>query len=352
MKKLFLVFAVLCGLLMAGCAEFSDSNGSPGGSGGDIQVTFSDLTANGSGNETTTKLFLTFSQDISGLSVADISLTPALIKGTLTRESNGFYELEVSGITAGGQVSATVSKSGYIISGSPKNVQVYFFAPGTTPVLFNSLIADGSATTTKLTLTFNTDIAGLSAADITLLPALTKGTLTRVSTGVYDLPVSGITAGGQVNVTVSKSGFTINPSSRNVTVNFFSAGSEECPDCEDDPCSCGNGGNECTVCGNAPCSCGTDVGIGIGNPSIKLYKDGILVQGNSTAITQGTGTYSVSITSGTYLEIIWYLNGNEVTRDKTSIIMSSQTPGTYIVSVEAILLGGVKNSGSHSFEIR
>ncbi|MDR2702302.1 MAG: SUMF1/EgtB/PvdO family nonheme iron enzyme [Spirochaetaceae bacterium] len=100
--------------------------------------------------------------------------------------------------------------------------------PGSTPVTFANLTADGSstATTTKLTLTFDKDITGLSAADITLTSGSTgavKGSLTRTGTGVYDLAVSGITAGGSVSVAVSKSGYTITGGAKAVTVYAFIA---------------------------------------------------------------------------------------------------------------------------------
>jgi len=82
--------------------------------------------------------------------------------------------------------------------------------------------------------------------------------------------------------------------------------------------------------------------------------NGTLVQGNNTQIDQGTGTYTVSIASGTYIEIIWYLNGNVVAEgaSRTSILLSRQTTGTYQVTVEAFPAGGNKNSGSHSFVVK
>ncbi|GHV32615.1 hypothetical protein AGMMS4952_23300 [Spirochaetia bacterium] len=103
-----------------------------------------------------------------------------------------------------------VTKTGYTISGSPKTVAVFYnAASGPTEVTFSSLVADGSATTattTKLTLTFDKDITGLTAGDIALTSVTTgatKGALTTTATaGVYELAVSGITAGGYAAVAV------------------------------------------------------------------------------------------------------------------------------------------------------
>ena len=92
-------------------------------------------------------------------------------------------------------------------------------------VTFSGLGADGSttATSTKLTLTFNMDIAGLSAADITLSAGSTgvvKGSLSRTGPGVYDLSLSGITATGMVTASPSRTGYEFSPTSRTATVNY------------------------------------------------------------------------------------------------------------------------------------
>jgi len=88
---------------------------------------------------------------------------------------------------------------------------------------FTGLTADGSAnlTTSKLILTFDRDIDGLTAADITLSAGNTgavKGTLTKTGTGIYDLTVSSITAEGTVSVSVAKSGYTITGGPKTVTI--------------------------------------------------------------------------------------------------------------------------------------
>jgi formylglycine-generating enzyme required for sulfatase activity len=88
---------------------------------------------------------------------------------------------------------------------------------------FTNLTADGSAAvmTTKMTLTFDKDIDGLSEDDISFDAGSTgaiKGALTKTGTGVYELAVNGIKAEGSVTVTVSKEGYAISGGSKTVTV--------------------------------------------------------------------------------------------------------------------------------------
>ena len=60
------------------------------------------------------------------------------------------------------------------------------------------------ATTTKITLTFDKDISGLSVSDIVLSSntGATPDQLTKTGTGVYELTVTGVVASGPVNVGV------------------------------------------------------------------------------------------------------------------------------------------------------
>jgi len=91
--------------------------------------------------------------------------------------------------------------------------------------------------------------------------------------------------------------------------------------------------------------------------SVKLYLNGsLLVNGGITTLSQGTGTFNVSIPSGTYTEIIWFVNGNITAQgaERTSITLSKQISGVYQITVEATLTGSgsVKNSGSHNFVVQ
>jgi uncharacterized protein YjdB len=89
-------------------------------------VTFNSVTADGSAAQATTRLTLTFSRAIAGLSADDITLSPALIKGTLGG-SGPVYTLPISGFTVDGTLNVAVgSPSGYSVSGSPKTVTIYY----------------------------------------------------------------------------------------------------------------------------------------------------------------------------------------------------------------------------------
>ncbi|MDR0456598.1 MAG: endo-1,4-beta-xylanase, partial [Treponema sp.] len=90
-------------------------------------------------------------------------------------------------------------------------------------VTFKTLGQNGSASaqTTALTLTFDADITGLAASNITLSAGTTgavKGALTKTATGVYNLAVSNVTTEGTVSVSVSKNGYTIAENPQTVTV--------------------------------------------------------------------------------------------------------------------------------------
>jgi hypothetical protein len=192
----------------------------------DTPAAFSGITANGSAAETTTKLTLTFDQDIAGLTAADITLdagSTGAVKGAMTKTGTGTYDLGVSGISAGGGVTAAAAKAGYAISPASKPVAVYYCAIAAD---FISIAADGSytATTTKLTLTFNKDIEGLTADDIEITntgsTGAVKGILTGTGAGTYELGVSGISAGGSVTVKPEKAGYDISTASKTVFVYF------------------------------------------------------------------------------------------------------------------------------------
>jgi hypothetical protein len=139
----------------------------------------------------------------------------------LTRTGTGVYSLALNGISSNGTVTVSVIKQGYNISGGPKQAAVYYAVPAA----LVSLTADGSitATTTKLTLVFDTDIDGLTADDILLDPGTTgalKGNLSRISTGMYDLTLNGTSAAGEIGVQVSKAGYDITDASRTVVVHY------------------------------------------------------------------------------------------------------------------------------------
>lgn len=121
--SLFILLIVLFGFIS--CPD------DPINEGKNIEVTLNNVTANGSTIETTTQLTLTFSEAIANFSANDITITGVtdVIKGTLTN-SGAIYTLPISGFIQGGTLSVAVSKTGYAISGSPKNVSIYITPVG------------------------------------------------------------------------------------------------------------------------------------------------------------------------------------------------------------------------------
>ncbi|WP_295935949.1 hypothetical protein [uncultured Alistipes sp.] len=187
-------------------------------------VGFAGLKADGGAKAMTTKLTLEFNADVTGLSASDITLTSTTgaTKGVVTDKGEGFYELTVTGITQSGQVTVAVNKDGYSFSPTSKQVGVFFYE--TIPVAFQSLTADGSATatTSKLTFQFDKDITGFTADNITLQTptGATKGALTKVGTGKYELALTGIVTAGTVRATVAVEDHVFTPEYKDVNVKY------------------------------------------------------------------------------------------------------------------------------------
>ncbi|MCL2763825.1 MAG: Ig-like domain-containing protein [Treponema sp.] len=394
MRKLLLVFTVLCGFLIFGCSD------SPSGSG-NISVSFTGLTA--SGSPVTNKLILAFNQDINSLTEGDITLAAGSTgaqKGTLTDTAEtGIYELSITGVTAAGQVTVTVSKSGYTITPSNRNVNIIFAGAGgdecndcgddpcTCPPGGECNVCGNDPCTCP-----SGGECNVCGNDPCTCPS--SGECNVCGDDPCTCPSSGecnicgndpctCPSSGECNVCGDDPCTCPSSGECNVCGNdpCTCPSSGECNVCGNDPCTCppvvecnicGNDPCtcppvvECNICGNDPCTCPPVVecnicsndpctcdfiNIGIGNPSVKLFMNGNPVSGESTQVSQGTGTYTVSIAPGTYTEITWHLNGNLVAQGstRTSITLSKQSFGTFLVTVTAAPEGGVKNSGSHSF---
>jgi len=90
-------------------------------------------------------------------------------------------------------------------------------------VTLKEVTADGDSThtTTMMKLFFDKTIDGLTASDITLsgVPGVIKGALS--SYYPYELPISGFSSGGTLNVAVSKTGYTINGSPKTVGIYYY-----------------------------------------------------------------------------------------------------------------------------------
>jgi hypothetical protein len=101
---------------------------------------------------------------------------------------------------------------------------------GDDEVTFSSVVSRGSAgVTTSLVLTFDAEISGLSASDISLsgVTGVIKGTLSYgyfegLGAHEYSLPISGFTSNGTLEVAVSKSGYTIFGSPKTVSITAVS----------------------------------------------------------------------------------------------------------------------------------
>jgi hypothetical protein len=204
-----------------------DESGSGGGGAYGIPVVFEGIAV--AEDETTTLVSLHFDRDIDGLSVYDVTITSVdytgAVKGVLSpTNSAGVYTLAVSGVQKTGEITVSMSKSGYTFNPASLTATVNFKETAN-KVSFASAIADGEAgsqTTTKLAFLFSQAITDLDVSDITLWPGSTgavKGSLTG-SGQAYSLAVSGITAAGDVYVTVVKSGYAVSPATVPVAVHY------------------------------------------------------------------------------------------------------------------------------------
>ena len=157
---LIIVLAVLTAFAFVSCADAASGGSdsvSPGGGSNDpgtIAVFFHDVTQNGNSSNTTTELYLNFSQAIPGLSASDIALSgvSGIQKGTLSSIEPGTYSLPISGFTRGGTLSVSVSKTGYYIYNSPSTVTIFHIVGAGTeadpiPLTVNTWM-DGSITST------------------------------------------------------------------------------------------------------------------------------------------------------------------------------------------------------------
>ena len=119
-------------------------------------VNFISLEANGDDITVTTVLTLAFDKDIIGLTAADIAFdggSTGASKGPLNKTGIGAFRLGISGITSNGNVSVTVTKSGYDITNGtrsvfayyPKNWDVTFVANGGTPAPGDQAVTHNAA---------------------------------------------------------------------------------------------------------------------------------------------------------------------------------------------------------------
>jgi hypothetical protein len=113
-----------------------------------IFVTLDSVTADGSPEQGTTTLTLTFSQAIPGLSAGDITLSgvPDVWRGYLSG-SGPVYTLQTYSLTSNGTLNVSVEKSGYAISGS-QTVTIYSQLGGTVKIDGNAWVGQTLAANT------------------------------------------------------------------------------------------------------------------------------------------------------------------------------------------------------------
>jgi hypothetical protein len=199
------------------------------------KVTFKAATANGAAETgNSTKITLKFSADIPGLTAADITLVPGkgspkVTKGKLTRESEGVYDLTISGSwDDGDKVDVKIAKAGFDVDPDDRSVTLH--KDVRVKADYDSAKADGKAdkeTSSKIVLQFSKEIKGLQASDVRLIVTgnarVEKGALRHVSGGTYQLSISGSwNEGAQVKVEVERTGYNITPSERSTKLHRVS----------------------------------------------------------------------------------------------------------------------------------
>jgi hypothetical protein len=173
---------------------------------------------------------------ITGLSAADITLSgvSGIAKGTLSGSNP--YTLAISGFTAGGTVSVSVSKTGFAISGSPKTVTIYYYSPVTevTPSTLSSYLATLPANTASSphniilkvisTGEFDTVKAALNGAPNKYVYLdFSSSTITTIpNRALYEYPIScatltGITIPNSVT-SIEERAFQCSPNLASVTI--------------------------------------------------------------------------------------------------------------------------------------
>ena len=162
---------------------------------------------------TTTGLELAFDTDIRTLAKSELKLTArdaqnnGIATGTLTGNASP-YALAVSGIKKTGNVTVSVTKSGYSILS--QTAPVYYAEE----VAFTEVTANGqldTTPTTQLTLTFDKSVP-LTAGNITITPNGTGAQKEMLSGGPaeYTLGLKNVTQSGNIGVTVtSPAGYNI-----------------------------------------------------------------------------------------------------------------------------------------------
>ena len=169
-----------------------------------VSTTLNTVTQDGDSKQTTTLLTLTFSSAITNLTANDITLTHSVsdqsfVKGVPTA-SGSTYTLPISGFVMDGTVTVAVAKPGYIISGSPKTVDIYFYSL----TLSGKVSISGTFSTGQTLTAVTTNLSGNGALtyqwnrDGTAISGATNSTYTVVSADI----------GKNITVRVTRAGYS------------------------------------------------------------------------------------------------------------------------------------------------
>ena len=192
-------------------------------------VAFSELTQNGSANATTTTLTLTLDKAVSGFAKEDITFTGVTGVNIVSINDTAapVYVLTIDGFivpaTVGADLTVTLGKYGVKFEPTFKVVKIFYVEKAVTLSAVTANGKAGETLTDELTLTFSEAIPTLRAEHITLVPALTKGTLTPVAAtpGAYTLGITGITETvTTVTVSVSVPGYNVAGSPKTTDVHY------------------------------------------------------------------------------------------------------------------------------------
>ena len=189
-------------------------------------ITLKSIVPDGSTAALTSKLTLTFDKDIPNFSINDIAISmvnninTGAVKGTLTKTANttGVYELTLSNIGQSGSINVAVTKSGYEITDSRTQKEVYIYYVQTTNAVVSNPIADGNQSyrTSKITVTLDQDILNLGTTDFTLSDPNNTGAaiggVTKTGTGIYELTIINIAQSGNITLSLTKAGYTFSTS--------------------------------------------------------------------------------------------------------------------------------------------
>ncbi len=190
------------------------------------QVSFTaEQTGGTSGKADSTGIVLTFSENVTGLSAGDITITDGtgeVTKGTLAG-SGTKWTLALSSVEKEGNVTVEVADFGMFDVTTPSQT-VAVYKDTRTKVGFTAAQTGGTsgkANSTGIVLTFSQDVTGLSAGDITVTNGtgeVTLGTLAGSGTA-WTLALSSVGKEGNVSVSVVDFGtFDVTTLSQTVTV--------------------------------------------------------------------------------------------------------------------------------------